>query len=157
MITVSDDRGFNDAADFGARHASMDTPAITMPNLSAMLAGFDHQPEPVRPGSFIQKIEAEANAWGAQFGERVAETRQVAQNYWGTPSVAPKAAPVPSLLDSIGNVADTVASNMTAEQPSVNTTQLGLSKSFGELGGSAFERRYQATTAPRKPGGNDYV
>lgn len=162
---------FSRGADEG-RPELMGGPQIVVPDLSRMLAGFDQQPQPPAPGSFVRQIELEANEWGREFGGRVAEATQAAKSYWAPPvTAAPPAKPKATALDSIGSMADSFANSMTGSAPQqagVETSALGgsLRGSFGQLadskpedGLSAFERRYQAETQPGQPKrkGPDYV
>jgi len=179
-ITVADSAAFNDGADFGdIRNAgSLGSEQIDMSpggrSLSSLLADFDQPPPPpVSPGSFVRNIEIEANNWGAAFGDRVEQAQQAARNYWAAP-VAVSAARQPaggidSAMDRVGSFADGLANAFTGTKPvqpeqgvetaALDRSQRGLTGNFGQLSqneGSAFERRYQQPTTPKR-NGNDYV
>lgn len=188
MITVTEDRGFNDRADgFIASHPSMDAPVIDMPNLSSLLSGFDHQPAPVRPGSFIENAIADSQAYGQRFAAQLEQTRMDAANYWGAPAQAQPAISQPAMridpfaaapvakapdmvsgLDRLGGLADGLANSLTGSQPQapampeVGVEMASLSRSFGTLAPSQPEQGLTAFERRyQQPGtprkGNDYA
>jgi len=168
-ITVANSKAFNDGADFN-RPELMGGSVISMApagrSLSDLLKGFDEPgPPPVTPGSFVRSIEAEANAWGQQFGQTVAQAQQEAASYWATPVATQpvrQAPAAPSMIEGVGNLADSFVNSVTGTKPALaeqGVEMASLSNSFGSLSNSepsAFERRYQQTQ-PRRNNGNDYV
>lgn len=138
-ITVADDMGFNDWADGVSSTAASTSPAVsemhqaTIIGLGALAAGraaFDQPVELPPSGSFMAGV----NRAISNFPQEFADLTKI-ESPWGQPvAAAPQSAP--SLLDSIGKLADAGFNAMTNTAPAAEQG-IEMGDMFGKLSGTA--------------------